>query len=64
MMDAQRDSEEWARMGLAILHGRGFEDAVAHGVPDTPANRLAFAQLKVEIDELVRQGIIVEFPFD
>jgi hypothetical protein len=48
-------------MEYALLHGDSFPPA---GVEDTPANRGLWNQISKELDEMKRQGIVPELPFE
>jgi hypothetical protein len=52
------------KMVLPIQRGKGFEQAVAWGVADTPANRASFEILVREVAEAEKKGYGIEVPFD
>jgi hypothetical protein len=51
-------------MGIAIMAGQSFENAVARGVRDTPENRASWERMKEQIADIVARGRMPDFEAD
>jgi hypothetical protein len=61
--DVPLSADEWNVLHLVLAHGKDFDQAVDWGIPDTPANRKRFDDLKKFLDD-APEGVTIGVGYD